>query len=103
MSILHDASQPEDSLGRWAGQIEAEGNPDDDEISVPVHWHKKHTERHLVIEGRVEFTINGVTRIFTQGEETYIPPYTLHGIRGFRGERLVIREVADPPGNYKAE
>lgn len=103
MSILHDASQPKESLDRWANQAVAEGNPGDAVFLVPPHWHKKHSERMTVLEGRVEVTLNGEKRTLQAGDEVVIPPYTVHAFRGFPGERLVVRESADPPGSYKSE
>lgn len=64
----------------------------------------KHSEHMTVLEGRVEITVDGKKRILRAGDETVvIPPYVVHGFQGFPGERLVVREVADPPGAYKAE
>lgn len=64
----------------------------------------KHSEHMTVLEGRVEITVDGKKRILQAGDETVvIPPYVVHGFQGFPGERLVVREVADPPGAYKAE
>jgi hypothetical protein len=36
------------------------------------------------------------------GESIYIEPYVVHGFEGFAGERAVVRERADPAGDYKA-
>lgn len=55
-----------------------------------------------VREGRIEATLDGVKRIVSAGESIDIPAYAVHGFRGFEGERLVIRERADPAGDYKA-
>lgn len=72
-------------------------------MSVPLHWHKKHTERMTVLEGRVQATVGGEKRILKAGDETVvIPPYVVHALQSFPGERLIMREVADPPGSYKA-
>jgi hypothetical protein len=73
-----------------------------DPIVVPVHWHKTHTERITVREGRLEATLNGTTRIVFAGETLEVPPYATHGFKGFRGERLVVTETAYPAGDYKA-
>lgn len=54
-----------------------------------------------VVEGRVKAVIDGEKRIVTAGEEIVIKPYTVHGFKGFKGERFVLRERADPAGDYK--
>ena len=71
-------------------------------VEVPPHWHKKHTERVSVREGRIEATLDGVKRIVSAGETLEIPAYTVHSFKGFKGKRLVVRERADPAGDYKA-
>lgn len=103
------------SKDKWAALIVATGHPGDAVFSVPLHWHKRHSERMTVLEGRVELTLDGTKRILQAGggggdgqgtgtsATVVIPPYTVHGFQGFEGERLVMREVADPPGSYKAE
>jgi quercetin dioxygenase-like cupin family protein len=55
-----------------------------------------------VIEGRVKVTLDGVTSILSAGESVYIEAYVVHGFEGFVGERVVVRERADPAGDYKA-
>lgn len=104
MNVLHDPSQPTDSLDRWATEVVAEGKKDDDIFSVPVHWHKYHSERITVLEGRIEITLGWEKRIVKAGDEAVlIPRYTRHGFKSFKGERAVMREIADPAGPYKAE
>ena len=53
-------------------------------------------------EGRIAATVDGVKRIVSAGATLHIPAYAVHGFKGFKGERLVVRERADPAGNYKA-
>jgi mannose-6-phosphate isomerase-like protein (cupin superfamily) len=46
--------------------------------------------------------LDGKVVIVNAGDPTVIvPPRVVHSIRAFKGERLVIQEEADPPGNYK--
>jgi mannose-6-phosphate isomerase-like protein (cupin superfamily) len=100
LNLLRDDSVPPDHLDHWQAETVStgEGSP----FSVPQHWHKKHAERMTVIEGRVKATLNGVTTILSTGESIYIEPYVVHGFEGFAGERAVVRERADPAGDYKA-
>ncbi|KAF3763323.1 hypothetical protein M406DRAFT_357014 [Cryphonectria parasitica EP155] len=103
MNILFDPSLPSDSLDRWQAEVVCEGSkPGVGTFSVPPHWHKKHSEKMTVIEGRIKVTIDGKEKIVGPGERITIPAYTVHSIAGFKGERLVCRERADPSGDYKA-
>ncbi|KAK7739781.1 hypothetical protein SLS53_005751 [Cytospora paraplurivora] len=102
MRILLDDTKPADSLDRWINEVTCEGGPDSDTLVVPLHWHKYHSERSNVVEGRAEVTLDGKARVVTAGEEIYIPAGVVHGIKGFKGERAVLRERADPPGDYKS-
>lgn len=61
-----------------------------------------HTERITVVEGRANITVNGEIVLLSAGDPTLsVPRRVVHGIQGFKGERLVIREQADPAGDYK--
>lgn len=56
-----------------------------------------------VLEGRVEIKMDGRSIILSAGDPTvFIPPRVVHSMKGFKGERMILREQADPPGLYKA-
>lgn len=65
--------------------------------------HKYHDEYMRVLEGRIEITLDGQKRIVTadDGEQLIRAPL-VHGLRSFKGERLVMLEQTTPPGDYKA-
>lgn len=97
-----DPSQPEDSISRWTSEGTAEGRPGDDLFEAPPHWHRYHSEFMDVREGRVRITIDGVTTVASAGDKpVYIPAGAVHSMKSFPGERVVVRESADPPGDYK--
>ena len=79
----------------------AEGGPGDDLFEAPMHWHRHHSEFMEVREGRVQVTIDGVVRVTSAGDRVHIPAGAVHALRSFPGERVVVRETADPPGDYK--
>lgn len=55
------------------------------------------------IEGRLEITIDGKTRIVTPSDgELLIAKGQVHGLKSFKGERVVLEERSSPPGDYKA-
>lgn len=101
LSLIFDPSEPEDSLSRWTSEGVAEGRPGDDLFEAPPHWHRYHSEVMDVREGRLQITIDGVTRVAVAGEKVHIPAGAVHALKSFPGERVVVRESADPPGDYK--
>ncbi|KUI61318.1 Quercetin 2,3-dioxygenase [Cytospora mali] len=102
MRLLLYSSEPETSLKRWTNEIVCDGGPDSDPLWIPLHWHKYHTEHITLIEGRVEITVGSKTHIVGPGEELQCPAGVVHAMKGFKGERMVLRESADPPGEYKS-
>jgi glyoxylate utilization-related uncharacterized protein len=44
----------------------------------PPHFHNGFTELFLVIEGEMEFMVNGVTQVVKQGESVDLPVGALH-------------------------
>ena len=55
-----------------------------------------------MIEGRVQITLGGKVIILKAGDPSvHIPSRVIHSIQGFKGERLVLREQADPDGVHK--
>jgi mannose-6-phosphate isomerase-like protein (cupin superfamily) len=56
-----------------------------------------------VVEGRVEITLNGKTTVMKVGDPAVlVPRRAVHGVKGFKGEKLIFREKPDPAGIYKA-
>ena len=100
MNIMRDDSQPSTSLDRWQAEVDysGEGSP----VEVPLHWHAKHSERVMVHKGRLEASVGGIKRIVFAGETLHVPARAVHRFKAFKGERMVVRESADPAGDYKA-
>ena len=44
----------------------------------PPHLHNTYTEAFLILEGELEFMVDGETRIVRAGESVDVPPNTLH-------------------------
>ena len=44
----------------------------------PPHFHNKFTELFFMLEGEIEFIINGKTRIAKPGDYIDLPPHTVH-------------------------
>ncbi|KAI1084816.1 hypothetical protein F5B20DRAFT_523307 [Whalleya microplaca] len=100
MDITVNESEPEDSINRYVMDTICTGEK---VIYVPPHWHKTHAEYLSVLEGRVEVTVNGDKVILKAGDPAlFVPRRVVHSIKGFKNEKLVIRERPDPAGMYKA-
>jgi hypothetical protein len=47
--------------------------------------------------------MDGKKTIVKEGDPTvFVPALSVHGFKGFKGEPMVVRERADPAGEYKA-
>ncbi|KAH7305259.1 hypothetical protein B0I35DRAFT_414042 [Stachybotrys elegans] len=100
MAILSNESEPNDSIDRYVTRLTCTG---EEPFIVAPHWHKNHSEHFKVIEGRVEATFDGKVALVQAGDpQVCIPSRVIHSFKGFKGERLVIEERADPSGIYKA-
>lgn len=104
LEVKVDETEPETSIDRYAAEVHCAEGDGISQFYVPPHWHKNHTERMTVIEGRVEMVVDGKTTILRAGDPPlFIPPRAVHSMKGFKGERLVLQEQALPGGSYKAE
>ncbi|KAK7920041.1 hypothetical protein PG985_008063 [Apiospora marii] len=97
MSLMCVEDEPVTSVDRYYAEHVATGEEGADTVY-------KHGEYHVVLEGRLEFTLDGKVTVLRVGDPTlYVPPKMVHSIRSFPGERMVAQERADPPGTYKLE
>ncbi|KAI9151466.1 hypothetical protein HJFPF1_08668 [Paramyrothecium foliicola] len=104
LEVKIDESEPETSVDRYAAELHSDEGDDVAQFYVPPHWHKNHTERMTVVEGRLEIVLDGKKILLKAGDApVLIPPRAVHSLRGFKGEKLVFQEQAFPGGSYKAE
>lgn len=104
VEVKVEESEPELSINRYVAEVHCSEGNDVAEFFVPSHWHKNHTERMTVIEGRLEVVLDGKKMIVKAGDApVVIPARAVHSLRGFKGEKLVFQEQAFPGGPYKAE
>ena len=87
---LPEASLPFEGLRGWllqgnSGQVLF--NESDVEVSVPDHSHGN--QWGAVIDGKIEMTIGGQTRMFSRGDTYFIPAGTAHSARIYPGFRAV--------------
>ncbi|MCC7117647.1 MAG: cupin domain-containing protein [Anaerolineales bacterium] len=69
-------------------------------FEVPPHFHKDHSETFYVLDGQVEWTVEGETHILNAGDALYVPPNTVHSVRVLGGKdshNMLIYE----PGGYE--
>lgn len=70
---VHSAMEHSDQISYGCVSLE-EG------IIVPVHSHP-HEQWTYILEGQMEFTLNGETQMLLPGTGAYIPSNALHGAR----------------------
>jgi len=87
---LPEAELPFEGLRGWLLQSDSGQvlfNESDIEVSVPDHSHGN--QWGVVIEGRIEMTIEGQTRMYSRGDTYFIPAGTAHRARIYPGFRAV--------------
>lgn|GEM_PF-2281664 len=71
-------------------------------FQVPPHIHKEHAETFYVLDGQVEWTVAGETRILKAGDALYVPPHTVHSVRVVGGQDS-RNMLIYTPGGYEAQ
>jgi len=61
-----------------------------------VHSHDLGAETFLVMEGQIEFTVDGETVVCTAGQTIYVPPRTTHAVRAIGDEPGVMYLSVSP-------
>ncbi|KAG7451673.1 uncharacterized protein BT62DRAFT_927409 [Guyanagaster necrorhizus] len=58
---------------KYETRISASGVPGDEELSLPLHWHEKHDEYVLVVEGKLQMTRGTEIRVYgpEDGEQMF--------------------------------
>ena len=59
----------------------------------PAHFHPSQTERFTVLEGRMRTRIDGVERVYEEGETFDVPPATVHQMAAEGGPARTRWEV----------
>jgi len=65
------------------------------DTEAPVHWHDEE-QITAVVEGEIEFELDGETRTIGRGDAVVIPSNVPHGARSRGGTALVV-DVFQPP------
>ena len=58
-----------------------------EDINIPEHYHGD--QWGIVLEGKMELTVNSKTETYTQGESYFIPGGTVHSGKLFKGFRAI--------------
>lgn len=67
-------------------------------FQVPPHFHKSHSETFYVLDGQVEWTVSGETRVLKPGDAVHIPPNTVHSVRVVGGQDMHMLMIYEPGG-----
>lgn len=70
----------------------------DPKFNVPLHYHKRHAEVFYIIDGQVEWTADGETKVLGKGDLLYMPPNTPHKVRVLGGKPLRTLFLSTPGG-----
>jgi quercetin dioxygenase-like cupin family protein len=70
-------------------------------IGPPPHVHPSQVNDFEVLEGTVEFLVDGRWQTFSAGETATIPPGTLHTFRNRSGATARLRDVHRPALNFE--
>jgi quercetin dioxygenase-like cupin family protein len=68
-----------------------------DDVEIPAHSHK--AQWGTVLEGQVELTIGGETRMYGPGCSYYIAPGVVHSARAPAGAKVI--DFFEEPDRYK--
>lgn len=97
LTFFVDESKRRDSLDYHLAEVFYDGEPGSDPPKVPGHWHKRHDEHMTVLQGRVEFFMDGRSYVRGPGDPMLvIPRRHVQGFRCFRGEAARIQERTNP-------
>ncbi len=67
------------------------------DVELPAHSHKG--QWGTVLEGTVELTVSGSTRVHTTGSSYYVPAGAVHSARLVAGTKII--EFFEEPDRYK--
>lgn len=67
-------------------------------FAAPPHFHKTHAETFYVLDGQVEWTVGGETRVLKAGDAVHIPPNTMHSVKVVGGGTMHSLMLSDPGG-----
>lgn len=65
-------------------------------FTAPLHFHKKHTETFYIFSGKVEWTVNGETKVLGAGDAVHIPANVTHSVKVL--EKIHTLWISDPGG-----
>ncbi|WP_420602807.1 cupin domain-containing protein [Flagellimonas sp.] len=64
----------------------------------PPHIHSRYKEAFLIVEGEMEFFVNGNTKTLKAGESLDVPPGTLHTFNNKSDKKCVWVNIHSPKG-----
>lgn len=76
-------------IGRWLSTFE-----------VPPHFHKTHAETFYIVDGQVEWTVEGETHVLGAGDALYVGPNVVHSVRVVGGKDM-HNILIYTPGGYE--
>ena len=68
----------------------------EEDVNLPEHRHA--AQMGIVLEGRIDLTVEGVSKTYSKGDRYYIPPGALHSGRIYAGYADIT--FFDEPDRY---
>lgn len=97
-----DHSRPEDSKDHHWAEVTYDGAPNSWVPEIGSHWHKNHDEYMEVLQGRIDFTLDGQTTTLTPGDPPlHIPKLHVHSFKFIKGVPTTFTEKTMPVGDFK--
>lgn len=90
-----------DTNGRYSFQDE-QWYP---KFDVIPHYHKWRSETFYLLDGQLEWTVGGETRLMGKGDLVYIPPNTVHAVKVVGQKNAHVLFISEPGGyeHYEEE
>ncbi|KAF8843673.1 hypothetical protein BDN67DRAFT_963822 [Paxillus ammoniavirescens] len=75
----------------WISRVTV--TPDADQLKVPPHIHESYDETVRVVQGKMKYTINGITKFYTPEDGVIsIPKGVLHSFESIQGVGVVFEK-----------
>lgn len=102
MRFMVDESQPKDSIHSHWAETSYDGQPESWVPEIGSHWHKNHDEYMEILEGEIEFVLDGNAVLLKAGDSPlHIPKLHVHSFKFIKGIKTTFTEKTDPVGDFK--
>ncbi|KAF7187869.1 hypothetical protein HII31_10769 [Pseudocercospora fuligena] len=102
MRFMVDESKATDDLRHHWTETSYDGRPESWVPDIGSHWHKYHDEYMEILEGEIDFVLDGKAVTLHAGDPSlHIPKCHVHSFKFKAGVKSVLIERTDPVGDFK--